>query len=833
MSIRDTLREYQKELLDKAEKENMIIFAPTGSGKTRISAALAQQVLLRKPREKPQHNRQTEFRPKNLVVFICNRIPLIEQQADSFEEAFRNSNHKVKITRVSSEHSKGRDDWSVIYSLYDIVFVIDQKFFQLLDNREAYLSDVDLLILDECHHTVGNAGFNRIFNGYNDVPQEHRPHVLGLTASPGPDATYQDTNKKITTLMKNMSSGICMVVENKEELARESQPAHDVFLPYKCSTLEKSCIKSFEKIMEFLEAALNDRDKVLHNAVLPKNGLNYTMTFPNANQPGRLRFRGSVEYRLFCQNQKTMAMGQGRVGMAEAFLALDTLSEALAYLNEVGFDEAYSFLATYWFERKEVKEGIQSENVDFAVAEENEYFLPMVKQAAISLKKKLAAYSDKDERGCTKLKELLMCLRRVYAKEELMGRWESERMFLKLGPTSGGGSTVTTFGRRELIKVTDIELTLQNVLEEDSTFKAKLSFGDAEGQAATLSICGDTLKLRWQNFEETLHRDAVDPALCQRGIVLTQTKKGVQRIVDYIESIESLRKRFRVHSFVGHGKSQVLMLDTTTKRLGMSLKQQKDVVEGFRNGRYNLLIATNVAEEGIDIPVCNLVIRYEAQFSVTSLIQSRGRARAKPSYFVVITREDEAERYEAVKEQEELQIKVVQDIMGVEERRDDLDNDVPPTPYGVPDLCKAFAYHKLGKPEFVFERSGSAVTCSIDFDLEGRHFNYSFTEMSEDTARKKVVQAVCEDLGSRGYLDYDRIVNFTQDFITTEHVSKYISITNAPTLPPGAKEVTRFRPEEWNAVKVAEHLPPKKYEHIEMEYTPLLHYLKESGQKLD
>lgn len=44
----------------------------------------------------------------------------------------------------------------------------------------------------------------------------------------------------------------------------------------------------------------------------------------------------------------------------------------------------------------------------------------------------------------------------------------------------------------------------------------------------------------------------------------------------------------------------------------------------------------SVAEEGIDIPACSLVIRYDWCTTVTAMIQSRGRAREKSSEFVLI-----------------------------------------------------------------------------------------------------------------------------------------------------------------------------------------------------
>lgn len=54
----------------------------------------------------------------------------------------------------------------------------------------------------------------------------------------------------------------------------------------------------------------------------------------------------------------------------------------------------------------------------------------------------------------------------------------------------------------------------------------------------------------------------------------------------------------------------------------------------FRNGDLNCLFATSVAEEGLDIPECNLVIRFDLYSTMIQYIQSRGRARSKQSVFL-------------------------------------------------------------------------------------------------------------------------------------------------------------------------------------------------------
>ncbi|KAF5743147.1 Ribonuclease III putative isoform 1 [Tripterygium wilfordii] len=75
---------------------------------------------------------------------------------------------------------------------------------------------------------------------------------------------------------------------------------------------------------------------------------------------------------------------------------------------------------------------------------------------------------------------------------------------------------------------------------------------------------------------------------------------------------------------------------SNTSADALAPKAQKDTLESFRSGKVNLLFSTDVVEEGVDMPNCSCVIRFDLPKTVRSYVQSRGRARKRDSQFVVM-----------------------------------------------------------------------------------------------------------------------------------------------------------------------------------------------------
>ncbi|GJJ77797.1 endoribonuclease Dicer [Entomortierella parvispora] len=97
----------------------------------------------------------------------------------------------------------------------------------------------------------------------------------------------------------------------------------------------------------------------------------------------------------------------------------------------------------------------------------------------------------------------------------------------------------------------------------------------------------------------------------------------------------------------GHGSTKDIL------QLKMQMRDQKRALNGFRKDVYNLLVATDVAEEGLDIRRCRLVVRFDNKHTLISFIQSRGRARDPNSDYVIMQRHGDESFLEKIRVKEQ------------------------------------------------------------------------------------------------------------------------------------------------------------------------------------
>uniref|UniRef100_A0A674F5B1 ribonuclease III n=1 Tax=Salmo trutta TaxID=8032 RepID=A0A674F5B1_SALTR len=82
------------------------------------------------------------------------------------------------------------------------------------------------------------------------------------------------------------------------------------------------------------------------------------------------------------------------------------------------------------------------------------------------------------------------------------------------------------------------------------------------------------------------------------------------------------------------------------KQMEVEFRKQEEVLRKFRAHETNLLIATSIVEEGVDIPKCNLVVRFDLPTEYRSYVQSKGRARAPVSNYIMLADSERAKTFE-------------------------------------------------------------------------------------------------------------------------------------------------------------------------------------------
>jgi ERCC4-related helicase len=132
-----------------------------------------------------------------------------------------------------------------------------------------------------------------------------------------------------------------------------------------------------------------------------------------------------------------------------------------------------------------------------------------------------------------------------------------------------------------------------------------------------------------------------------RVLVFAQYRDTIQGIQEMLEL-----QGWDVGRFVGQATR-----DADDK--GMNQKDQGRVLQGFRDGRFPIMVASSVAEEGLDVPDVDLVVFFESVPSEIRAIQRRGRTgrTSLGRVAVLLTRETRDVQYQAAEVRREKAMK--------------------------------------------------------------------------------------------------------------------------------------------------------------------------------
>ncbi len=162
----DTLEEraYQTNIAEHALTGNTLVVLPTGMGKTAVALRVAAERLA-----------------VGKILMMAPTKPLVEQHYRYFSKNLVLEDEDIVMFTGSTPPAKRINLWERSRFCIATPEVIKND---LIAERYT-LSDVSLLVVDECHRTVGNYAYVFIAERY--LVSAARPLVLGMTASPGSD----------------------------------------------------------------------------------------------------------------------------------------------------------------------------------------------------------------------------------------------------------------------------------------------------------------------------------------------------------------------------------------------------------------------------------------------------------------------------------------------------------------------------------------------------------------------------------------------------------------------------------------------------------------------
>jgi ERCC4-related helicase len=118
-----------------------------------------------------------------------------------------------------------------------------------------------------------------------------------------------------------------------------------------------------------------------------------------------------------------------------------------------------------------------------------------------------------------------------------------------------------------------------------------------------------------------------------RALVFANIRATAEVLVDRLRN-----RGYRAALFIGRAEGK--------HGPRMSQEEQMRTLKAFKEGVYNVLVATSVGEEGLDIPECGLVVFYEPAVSGIRYIQRRGRTGRKlPGKAVILVTDKTVDEY--------------------------------------------------------------------------------------------------------------------------------------------------------------------------------------------
>nr|XP_006824151.1 PREDICTED: LOW QUALITY PROTEIN: endoribonuclease Dicer-like [Saccoglossus kowalevskii] len=592
-----TPRAYQVELLERALDKNTVVCLQTGSGKTFIAVMLIKELA---------HQIRTSYDNGDggkMTFFLVNSVPLVSQQAN--------------VIRTHTDLTVGeyvdamdvdlwkKDKWNQEFSKHQVLVMTCQIFLDLLLHGMISLSSVNLMIFDECHHAIGNHPYREIMKIYDVCPKTSYPRILGLTSS------ILNGKCDPTRLEKKLGE-LEMTMRGTAETATDSTLVGQYGARPKEVVIYCQAFQDENKLAEEINT-------ILQNARMFLEDCSFTLE-DNERDPRVIPKSVLLE----CQSTLSV-LGPWCTNLACQVMIREL--EKVEFHSTLGLSKlfirfAMTTLRFIYMRCTEVFGSTQRVNL--------KYVTPKV----LKLLEILKQFKPQPEENPPVEKQDCVEKNGILGNDSTADTPSDTNM--ELPPNN-------VLVDNKLASCNAVSNTEVSAVEDNSSVSAPAVNNSriTTQENNTPSGRKQQHKHKHLNHYGDQHIGTGLSSLC--GIVFVQQRYTA---VVLNQLLKDLSKQdpdlaYLSTSYIT-GRS---IKSTLSVNPDMEYKKQEEVLRRFRRHETNLLVATSVVEEGVDVPKCNLVIRFDSMREYRSYVQSKGRARAPESFFIMMVYDEEKEAF--------------------------------------------------------------------------------------------------------------------------------------------------------------------------------------------
>lgn len=597
-----TPRDYEVELLAAAREQNIIICLGHNSSKEFIALKLVHELGKQLRREND----------KKITLYIVSE--------GTGESAFNLIFHLTDLKVINLISISSNDiEWESIFNEHQVFVLSPGKCLDALKCEYLDLNTVNLMIIEDCHKNYVGSDLNEIFKNFY-LKSFEKPKILGLA---GP--------------LHNAACPLGRLGAELEYLQKafhsKAETASDIV------TVLRYCSKPIEIILQCAPPASNELTDFLRDLVLTRQCFIRDHRF----DPSEIYSDDFLEELQSIPDPKK-----------EPLRFLDNFLEILEELGPWSADKA-SLLLLMQIEKCKVK----------TPYERHFLLLCLISTTFVQIRahcdyifQQIPKEKDRIEKYSTpKVLRLLEILKFFKPEINLHKNSNEFNLFTKTN------QTITEINSLDFQK---LNLNIESVKESVEIDKPA-DFNSLKESLKVLTDIKDSVKPEYlTNFNElkvtnpavtnTLSRGGFrrgrkrgnltprytrtnlnhsnDPdALC--GIIFCNSKFTAKILFNlFCEMTRSDPDYSYLNVQYTVDKVADPLIDS--KEAEAEHRKQEDVLKKFRMHDCNLLIGTSVLEEGIDLPKCNLVVRWDAPVTYRSYVQCKGRSRALHAFHIIM-----------------------------------------------------------------------------------------------------------------------------------------------------------------------------------------------------